>query len=155
MRPDGPTEAQAEYLVSERKYIKTIPPIVGSSREFQMRADVYSVSTGRPCGLVIMATAKKSPSGIPRPYPSSALELRGRFRIRGLNYAIRHDCPTGPIVRGWHEHIWTDEFEDHVIRHARPKVKDTSIGGLFEWGLKKWKISVGEPKARRKRRGER
>jgi hypothetical protein len=154
MRPDGPTEVQAEYLVSEKKYIKTRPLVINGVREFQMRAEVYSVSTGRPLGVVIVATAKKSPTGIPRPFPSSALELRGRFRIRGLNYAIRHDCPTGPIVRGWHEHIWTDEYEDHVIRAARPKLRDTSINGVFEWGLKKWNISVGEPKARRKHHGK-
>jgi hypothetical protein len=153
MRPNGPTQAEADYLVDEKKYIKAMPEVIDGAREFKMQAQVYSVATGRPTGLVLMATAKKSPPGLPRPYPSAALELRGHFRIRGINYAIRHDCPTGPIVRGWHEHIWTDEYEDYVIRPARPKPKDTSMRGLFNWGLAKWKISVGEPKKRGQRRG--
>jgi hypothetical protein len=108
MRPEGPTQAQADYLVKKKKYIKVMPDVVEGDKEFRLRATVFLQSQpGHSLGLVVMATAKKSPPGIPRPWPSAALELAGRFRIRGLNYAIQHECPDGPIVRGWHEHLWT------------------------------------------------
>ena len=150
MRPEGPTEAEANYLVKEGKYIKVMPAVLEGENEFRMRAVVFRASTpGLPTGLVLMATAKKSPPGIPRPWPSAALELNGHFRIRGLNYAIRHDCPSGPIIEGWHEHVWTNQYEDHVVINAKPKPRNTSIRGMFEWGLKKWNIKVGEPRGRR------
>jgi hypothetical protein len=151
MRPEGPTEAEADYIVDERKYVKTIPPITEGEREFRMKANVFRVAhPGHPIGLVIVARAKKSPPGVPRPWPSAALELGGHFRIRGLNYAIRHDCPDGPMVDGWHEHIWTNKHEDHVVIKAQPKPRDTSIRGMFEWGLRKWNIKVGEPRGKRR-----
>lgn len=149
MRPEGPTEAEADYVVKERKYIKTMPEIREGDNEFRIKADVFRTSVpGRPTGLVLMARAKKSPPGIPRPFPSAALELNGHFRIRGLNYAIRHDCPSGPIVDGWHEHIWTNLYEDHVVIKAKPKPRDIGIRGMFDWGLKKWNIAVGEPRGK-------
>jgi len=129
---------------------KSCADVIEGQREFRMRANVFRASVpGRPTGLVLVATAKKSPPGIPRPWPSSALELHAHFRIRGLNYAILHDCPSGPSVEGWHEHVWTNEYEDHVVIKATPRPKDTSIRGMFDWGLKKWNIKVGEPKGRR------
>lgn len=156
MRPEGPTQAEADYLVKEKKYIKTIPQVVEGEREFRIKANVFlSSSPGRQTGLVVMATAKKSPPGIPRPWPSAAFELGGHFRIRGLNYAIRHDCPSGPIVDGWHEHIWTNRYEDQVVIKAKPTPKDTTIRGMFEWGLKKWRIKVGEPLSKGGRHGKR
>ena len=150
MRPDGPTQAEADYLVKEKKYIRAMPDVIDGQKEFRIRANVFRVSApGRPTGLVLVATAKKSPPGIPRPWPSSALELNGRFRVRGLNYAILHDCPSGPSVEGWHEHIWTNQYEDNVVIKATPRPRDTSIRGMFDWSLKKWNIKVGEPKGGR------
>ncbi len=154
MRPEGPTAAQADALVKERKFIKQIPHVVDGLREYRMQAAVYVRSQPhKASGLVIMASVDKSPPGVPRPFPSVALEMAGRFRIRGLNYALRHDCPSGPIVYGWHEHIWTNEYEDHVVIKARPVVRNTDIRGLFNWGLEKWKIDVGEPRTKGGRHG--
>jgi hypothetical protein len=39
-------------------------------------------------------------------------------------------------------------YEDQVVIKATPRPTDTSIKGLFKWGLEKWNIKVGEPKAR-------
>lgn len=154
MRPEGPTQAEADDFAKRKKYIKFMPQVVEGEREFRIKANVFSNSEPGKVELVILATAKKSPPGVPRPWPSSVLELAGRFRIRGLNYAIRHDCPSGPIVNGWHEHLWTNHYGDHVVIKAKPNPDDTSIKGVFEWGLKKWNIKVGEPLLRGTRHGK-
>jgi hypothetical protein len=49
-------------------------------------------------GLVVIAKARPSPPGIPKPMPSSVLEFYGR-RIRGLNYEMWHDNPDGSRVK--------------------------------------------------------
>lgn len=111
--PEGPTQAEVDSFISESKYIQTLPEVAEGEREDPLRAEVFrAANRGRPTGMVIMATAKKSPPVVPRPWPSAALELSGHFRIRGLNYAVRHDCPSGPIVQGWHEHVWTNGYDD-------------------------------------------
>jgi hypothetical protein len=148
MRPEGPTQDEADALVKARKYIKELPRPKEGEREYKMVATVYSIATRQPVRLNLIATAKKAPSGIPSPIPSAALELEGRFRVRGINWALRHDCPSGPIVYGWHEHIWTTQHEDGVVIAARPAPRDTTMRGLFNWGLKKWNIEIGEPQSR-------
>jgi hypothetical protein len=143
MRPEGPKEADVNYLVRERKFITHMPEVTEGAHEFRMQAVVYRKSSGKKTtGLMIMARAKKSPTGVPRPYPSSALVLDGRFRVRGLNNELWHDNPDGSIVKGWHEHIWINEYEDKFVRSARPKPRDLTIRGLFEWGLRKWNIRL-------------
>jgi hypothetical protein len=143
MRSDCPTKAEVDYLVRERKFIREIPKIVEGKTEFRMQAVVYRKSAPRKAtGLVIMARAKKSPPGVPRPFPSSALVMTGRFRVRGLNHELWHDNPDTTIVKGWHEHVWMNEFEDRFVVSARPKPKDLTILGMFEWGLRKWNIAV-------------
>ena len=153
MRPEGPIAADVDALVRERKYIKELPRVVEGHNEYRMKAVVYSRATRKPTGAVIMATAQKSPTGIPKWFPSAVLEMNGRFRIRGINHALRHDCPNGPIVYGWHEHIWSNQYQDHVVIKARPAPDNPTMSGLFEWGLKKWNIAVGEPKTKGERHG--
>lgn len=149
MQVQEPTTAEADYLVKEAKFIKAMPSVVRGEYEFRMQADVFRKGEPhKPTGLKIMARVKKAPSGIPKPYPSAALEYGGRYRIRGLNYEIWHDNPDTSIVRGWHEHIWSTECRDRAVIRARPKPTDITVKGLFRWGLAKWKIDVGEVKAR-------
>jgi hypothetical protein len=143
MRPDGPTKAEVDYLVRERKFIKEIPQIVEGRNEFRMQAVVYRKSAPKKAtGIVIMATAKKSPPGLPRPFPSSALVMAGRFRVRGLNHELWHDNPDTTVVKKWHEHIWMNEHADRFVVSARPKPTDLTIMGMFQWGLRKWNIAV-------------
>ena len=151
MRPEGPTQDEADALVRARKYVKEIARVSDGTRAYHMVARVYALVTRQPTRLLMMASAKKAPSGIPKPTPSAALELAGRFRIRGINYSIQHDCPSGPVVRGWHEHIWTNQYEDRVVIVARPAPRDQTMQGLFRWGLKKWNIAIGEPSSRNQR----
>jgi len=154
MRPEGPLAADVDALVKQRKFIKQMPSVIDGNNEYRMKAAVYLQSDPRmPTNLVIMATAQKSPPGIPRPFPSAVLEMAGRFRVRGLNYALWHDCPSGPIVYGWHEHIWSNQYSDHIVIKARPIPRDTSIHGLFNWGLAKWNIRVGAPATKGRRHG--
>ncbi len=154
MFPDGPTQAEADALVGQRKYIKAIPVARHNAREEQMLAQVFSVATRQPNGLLMIATAKKSPTGVPTPPRSAALAMNGRFRIRGINYSVWHDCPSGPIVYGWHEHVWTNQYQDRVVVPARPKPDDTTMRGLFQWGLEKWNIAIGEPSPPGNKRGK-
>lgn len=154
MQPEGPLAVDVEAFLKKRKFIKHVPQVIDGKNAYQMRAVVYLQSQpNTPTSYVVMATAHKSPPGVPRPFPSSALEAAGRFRVRGLNYAIRHDCPSGPIVCGWHEHIWSNEYGDQVVIKARPTPKDTSIRGVFNWGLARWKIKVGAPPTKGGRHG--
>lgn len=145
MRPEGPNKADVDYVIKERKFITHMPEVTERAYEFRMQAVVYRKSFGKkPTGLVLMARVKKSPAGVPRPYPSAALVLNGRFRVRGLNHEIRHDNPDGSVVNGWHEHIWTNQHEDKHVRSARPKPNDLTIRGLFEWALRKWNIRLDQ-----------
>src|SRR5437868_5017365 len=124
MRPEGPAEADVNALVKARKYIKEIPRVGSEPSQFRMKGMVYTVEDRQPTGVMMMATVKKSVPGVPSPIPTAALEYGGRFRIRGINYAVRHDCPSGPIVYGWHEHVWTNQYEDQVVIAARPIPKN-------------------------------
>jgi len=151
MRPEGPTQDEADKLVKKRKYIRKWPIMIEGEREYRMIATVFRRSLpNRPCGLTIKAHVKKAPSGVPRSLPSCVLELAGRFRIRGIDYAVVHSCPSGPIVYGWHEHTWTNRYEDRVVLRATPRITDQSIAGVFAWGLKKWNIDLGEPVIKKK-----
>lgn len=151
-----PTRSEVDLFVKERKYISEMPRVVEGQHEYRMRAPVFVASIpNETTGVMIQATLKKAPPGLPRPYPSAAMEMAGGNRIRGINYRIWHDCPGGARVPGWHEHIWTNEHADRVVIKARPPVRHTSIHGIFEWALKKWRIEVGQPKPKRRiiRRG--
>jgi hypothetical protein len=136
-------------LVGLPKWIRTIPrtqpldPATGNG--WKISDSVFSKSDrSKPIkGLVVIAKAHKAPAGLPRPWPSAALELGGH-RIRGINYELWHDNPDGSSVRGWHEHIWSPVDQDACVIPARPEPKDMSLIGLFRWGLSKWNIEVLE-----------
>lgn len=151
-----PTKSEVDLFVKERKYISDMPRIVEGQNEYRMRASVFLASApNQPTGVVVQATLKKAPPGLPRPHPSAALEMAGGNRIRGVNYRIWHDCPGGARVPRWHEHIWTNEHADRVVIKATPPVKHPTIHGIFEWALRKWGIRVGQPRQARRiiRRG--
>lgn len=137
------TKVDVDHLVGASKFIKIIPPEEEKSTCYQMQARVYLAGQTQPeKGLIVMATAKKHLKGIGRPRPSSALVSHG-IRIRGLDYEILHDNPDGsPTVRGWHEHLWSPEYKDDVVRNPGVIPSQLTLRGLFLWGLRRWNISV-------------
>lgn len=67
MSAEGPTQAEVDYFIRESKYIQTLPEVAEGEREYRVRAQVFrAANPGRPTGMVIMATAKRSPPGVPR-----------------------------------------------------------------------------------------
>jgi hypothetical protein len=142
------TRGDVDYLVSKAKFIRTIPvlPVYDPSRTVTIiQAEVLEKAKSKKAlkGLIIMAKARHSPTGIPKPLPSSALVWYSR-RIRGLNYELWHDNPDGSIVRGWHEHLWSPEQGDEHVVAARPEPTRRGLLDVFRWGLKKWNIEVLE-----------
>ena len=131
-----------EYLLAAAKSIRSAP---SHKQHSPVRVEVFRKSTpNNPVrGLIVTARVRHPPSGLPKPYPSAALEWHG-IRIRGLNYEIWHDNPDGGIVRGWHEHIWSLEHGDKFVIPARPEPKNKTMLGILKWGLEKWNIAVLE-----------
>ena len=137
-----------DYLVATPKFIRAVPPLQPSgSPPVVIRVHTLVFKTSEPNrpigGLVVMAKARQAPSGVPKPPPSSALEWFGK-RIRGLDYEVWHDNPDGSIVKGWHEHVWSPEYQDAYVVLARPKLKHKGLLDIFAWSLKKWNIKVLE-----------
>lgn len=141
------SKADVDYLVKEPKLIRFVPEIgslgIAPLKGWRLHSSIFRKSdpTKPIKGLVVIAKAHQAPPGIPDPTPSAALEWYGH-RIRGINYELRHDNPDGTSVRGWHEHIWSPRFEDHLVVEARPGPRDRSLLGIFKWGLAKWNIEV-------------
>lgn len=136
-------------MVAAAKFIRAIPalPPFGSPLPtvIKIQAEVFKKSEpNNPIrGLMVMAKARQSPTGIPKPNPSSALEWHGK-RIRGLNYELWHDNPDGSIVKRWHEHLWSPEDQDSYVVSAEPKPTRKGLLDIFKWSLKKWNIEVLE-----------
>src|SRR5690242_7125801 len=126
------TEAEVDYLIRAKKYIFAIPDIKEEDGGwFAMRAEVRKKDdeSWQRGGLMIYARVKKAISNVPRGLPSCVIQWHG-YRIRGVDYEVRHDNPDGQPVRGWHEHIWNDEDEDSRVIPASPAVKKPDLGGI-------------------------
>jgi hypothetical protein len=136
------TKAEVDYLVAEQKLVKDVPPIETDGNYRVIVADVYRKGDLRAPvpSLVVMVRVPISIPGVPAGIPGAALRWHGH-RIRGLDRETRHDNPDGTIVRGWHEHLWTPEFGDRLVRAARePRPKD--LRGIFKEGLALWNIRI-------------
>jgi hypothetical protein len=76
--------------------------------------------------------------------PSASL-LWHANRIRGIDWTIKHEVvlngmPTGDVIRGWHEHYWTDADGCHSIREPKPSPKNGDVSSLIDWCCKQWNI---------------
>ena len=113
-----------------------------------MQTRIFSVTEpNEPIGgLVVKAKLHQAPIGLPRLTPSAALEWYEQ-RIRGINYELWHDNPDGTIIKGWHEHIWSPDEQDHRVVAARPELRRKDLLGVLKWGLKKWNIEVRKEQA--------
>lgn len=84
-------------------------------------------------------------SGVPSvARPSASLMWRGD-RIRGIDWTIKHEVvrfgvPTGELIRGWHEHYWTAEDQQHSIRIPKPPLSNEDMPSLVSWACKQWNI---------------
>jgi len=105
----------------------------------------------KPLHLVLYARlAPWVPGSGPKPLPGISLRWWGKH-LRKLDYAIRHDSKRSGIsighVRGWHEHIWTDEDEDEYVVQANPPVRGQDIRSLIRWAAEKWNIELDKVEA--------
>ena len=76
--------------------------------------------------------------------PSASLMWKGN-RIRGIDWTIKHEVvrygvPTGEVIRGWHEHYWTDEDDSKSIREPKPLPKNEDMNALIAWCCANWNI---------------
>jgi hypothetical protein len=135
-------KAEVDYLVAEPKFIKDLPLDVVQGNYRVIEAAVYR--KGDPPVLIpSLAVNVRVPmpiAGIPVGIPGAALRWYGH-RIRGLDRETQHDNPDGSIVRGWHEHLWSLEWGDSLVRTAlEPKRKN--LRGVFKHALNLWNIKV-------------
>jgi hypothetical protein len=142
-RPQRFTESEVEYLLKEKKYILGLPQVKEQGGWLVMEADVKK--KGDPNwqrgGLTIKARTKTDFPGVPKSSPTCFLQWHG-YRIRGVDYEVRHDNPDGNSIRGWHEHIWDNENEDKRVIPASPRIQNADLKALFRWGLEKWRIEI-------------
>jgi hypothetical protein len=75
--------------------------------------------------------------------PGVALMWHGR-RIRGVDWKIRHEIIENGIatgfIKGWHEHIWTEQDEDRFIIPINPKMQNENLQAVLQWCVTKWNI---------------
>ena len=86
--------------------------------------------------------ARALPGG-PRPVPGVALRWHGE-RIRGIDWKLREDVVKDGfvvgLVRGWHEHRWTDTDADRYVINVNRFVKNPDFMGLLRQCLGRWHI---------------
>jgi hypothetical protein len=136
------TKPDVDYLVDEQKFVKEIPKSWRKGNYTVMELRVFRRGElAMPIkGLFVTCRVVTPVSGIPRAIPSSVLEWHG-YRIRGMDREQQHDNPDGSIVYGWHEHLWSPEYDAAlVIGVPEPKHKD--LLGLLRTGMKRWNIEV-------------
>lgn len=137
------TNAEVDLLVDTRKFIKATPLPKETPTEIFIQAQVFSkAEPDNPIrGLIVRARVTRHLTGTGRHRPSASLEYHG-IRIRGLDYEMWHDNPDGTVVRGWHEHVWSQAEEDRRVRSPGREPNDLSLRGLFHWGLERWNIEI-------------
>lgn len=148
------TEYEVSQLIAARKFVaKVMQDNTRGKPDPQVeRRIIYDVRRrdhpGKDARLRLCARLSPALPGIGiKPTPGVALQWRGKI-IRKLDWALRHEnVQYGTvigIVRGWHEHIWTDEDQGKFIEAADPPVKQTDMGSVIRWCAKKWNIELEE-----------
>lgn len=88
---------------------------------------------------------------LPRPLPGVALLWHGE-RVRGIDSKLRHDVIKNDaqigIVRGWHEHQWTEMDGDRFVINANRTIKQPDFWTLVRICLKRWNIEYSDAQLR-------
>ena len=148
------TQYQADDLVQARKLAGRTSPVGNFPEKFLPvyielhRTDAPSASIG--LFLEMRKPRKLLPGVAPTQRPAASLMWHGE-RIRGIDWNIKHEVtrdgvPTGDVIRGWHEHYWTDADGCKSIREPKPIPKNEDIVALIVWCCKQWNIEgIQEP----------
>jgi hypothetical protein len=146
------TEYEAGQLLLARKFISRALQDNLQSPGDAERHVVYDVRRrdmpNKDLRLRLYARLPASVAGIrPNALPGASLQWKGK-NIRKVDYALRHDSirygASAGVVRGWHEHIWTDEDEGKYIIAASPNPGKCDVRSLVRWACKKWNIDADE-----------
>ncbi len=140
------TRYAVEDLVQVRK-VAGKPKSRGVVGELPMLIDIRRVDSPTvDLALVFETRTPRNPlPGVPSVRrPSASLVWKGN-RIRGIDWTIKHEVvrygvPTGEVIRGWHEHYWTDEDESKTIREPNPSPSNEDMSALILWCCANWKI---------------
>jgi len=146
------TEYDVRQLIAARKFVAKIMQdnVQSETDPRKERRIVYAIrrrdTPNRDISLRLIARLSPSVPGVGlKSLPGIALQWKGKI-IRKLDWALRHDTWRDGVVvgfvRGWHEHIWTDEDEDRHIVEADPPIKRTDMRSLVRYCADKWNIGL-------------
>jgi hypothetical protein len=140
------TRYEVDDLVYARK-IAAKTKSLGVAGELPMLIDLRRVDSPKmDISLLFEARTPRTPlPGVPSvKRPSASLMWRGS-RIRGIDWTIKHEVTrygvlTGEIIRGWHEHYWTNGDESKSIREPNPSPRNSDMSALIAWCCANWNI---------------
>jgi len=147
------TEYDARQLILARKFtFRVVRDTTRSDATNSEKKLVYDVRRKdmpkRDNNLRLCIRLAPSIPGVPKPMPGMSLQWKGT-PIRKVDWALRHaSIQSGvPVVyiKGWHEHIWTDEDQGKYTVPVEPPLKGCDIQSLTRWAAEKWNIEMGEP----------
>jgi hypothetical protein len=147
------TEYEVRQLLEARKFVSRVlqDNLKANSNPNSEKHIVYDVRRmDMPridIRLRLCARLAPSISGVgAKATPGVALQWKGKL-IRRIDHALRHDSIRHGVsvghLKGWHEHIWTDEDEDSFVITADPPVTRSDIRSLIQWAAEKWNIDLG------------
>ena len=148
------TEYDVQQIIDGRKFVfRVMQDNTQSERDSQKeRRIIYEIRRkdmpNKDIRLRLNARLSPSLPGIGvKSTPGVALQWKGKI-IRKLDHKLSHDVIRDGLVvgriRGWHEHIWTDEDEGRYIVEAAPPVKQSDLRSVVQWCAEKWNIEIEE-----------
>ncbi len=139
------TRYAADELVQARKFAGKTKSVMKD--DSPLRIDIRRVdSPGIELQLFFEARSSwNALPGVPSVRRPSASLLWHQKRIRGIDWTIKHEVtrngmPTNEVIRGWHEHYWTDEDGSDSIRVPNPTPRNKDVSALIDWCCKQWNI---------------
>jgi hypothetical protein len=144
-------EAEVAGILARRKFVHKViadnTKSKGPIQPFEKRfvCDIRFLDMPKKnVQLQFFARQEQAISGVlPRPRPGLSLLWRG-VRIRGVNWALRHDSlrngvPCG-YIKGWHEKVWTNSDGDKHIKDINSEVGNTDLTSMIKFCCDRWNI---------------
>lgn len=94
-------------------------------------------------GLKLMFYATKR--DIPSPLPRFCYSLDNQ-RIRGIDWHFFRPGGDGSVVKGWHEHVFTDKHQDNFIVPSSFDHLHIPQSKHIDFVLSRWKIDISQYK---------